>query len=74
MSDNIQRVALIYGQPNQGQTMNGQQTNSTNLNSSPYTYNLNSQYQNNPYLNSQIQQNNNLSGILKRNKYILDES
>lgn len=50
MNDNIQRVALIYGQPSSNQQLGG----SMPTNNSPYIYNLNSQYINNPYLNSKM--------------------
>lgn len=71
VNDNIQRVALIYG----NQNVNIPPNHST----SPYQYQQNASqlYGSSPYLNNQASsagQPNNISGIMKRNKYMLDES
>jgi hypothetical protein len=70
MNDNIQRVALIYGNP--GSNSLGHQSNV-----SPYVISSGNAYIS-PYLNNQAAaasgNGNNISSILKRNKYMLDES
>jgi len=62
----MQRVALIYGGAAQ----------SNNYYNSPYVYKSSlEQYNSSPYMNGNMYNNpTHLSGIVKRNKYLLDHS